>query len=430
MINFHPQHLELHQEIHARPYPKISAPCVISHIAFFHDKKEVSKEYQCINDLAKIFHVNGITEGTHSYFQEFENFNLRWENHREFSSITIIRPMAKPLPVNASALDMFPEGWLESFPGEVISATNISVSSEFDEKLVESHLGKRSSIASRLIDERFTIWSSLHLDSRGFTRFFICDNSQYKKNRGQKQLGGIVQKISEIETYRQMALLALPLAKQIAPKTSELGQQCAGILEKMTRLGNHSDERKLLQELTNIAAEVEKLRASSNYRFSATNAYAELINSRIDELDEKRVEHKDMLGEFMQRRFMPAIRTCEYVQTQLESLSRRLTRASDLLRTKVDQTIAEQNQKLLESMNRRSHIQLRLQQTVEGLSVAAISYYLISLFKIFLHGVNDQFIHFNENLVLTISAPIVLIAIYMIVKNMKKHYTDTDEPPA
>jgi len=426
MIKFHPQHLELHQEIHARPYPKISAPCTISHIAFFHDNKEVANEYQCINELAKIFHVNGISEGTNSYFQEFEHFNLRWENHREFSSITIIRPMTDPLPVNSTALDMFPEGWLENFPGEVISASNISISSEFNEKVVETHLGKRPSIASQLIDEQFTVWSSLHLDSRGFTRFYICENTQHNKNIGQKQLGRIVVKIVEIETYRQMALLALPLAKEIAPQASRLGQQCAGILENMTKIDSPTDERVLLQELTGIAAEVEKLRASTSYRFSATHAYAELVNSKIEELDEERVERKDMFGDFVHRRFMPAIRTCKSVQEQLESLSRRLTRASDLLRTIVDQTIAEQNQKLLESMNRRSHLQLRLQQTVEGLSVAAISYYLISLLKIFLHGVNGQLFHFNEDFVLTISAPVVLVTIYIIVRNMKKHYVDKD----
>ena len=426
MIKFHPQHLELHQEIHARPYPKIATPCVISHISFFHDKKEVAREYECLNQLAKTFHVNGISEGTHSYFQEFENFSLRWENHREFSSITIIRAMSKKLPVNASALDIFPEGWLDSFPGEVISATNISISSAFNEKTVESHIGKRPSIASQLIDEQFTLWTSLHLDSQGFTRFFICDNAQTKKNMGLKQLGRIVLKIVEVETYRQMALLALPLAKEIAPKASDLGQQCAGILENMTKIDSPTDERKLLQELTGIAAEVEKLRAASSYRFSATHAYAKLVNSRVEELDENRIRNKDMFGEFVHRRFMPAIRTCKSVQAQLESLSKRLTRASDLLRTKVDQTIAEQNQKLLESMNRRSHIQLRLQQTVEGLSVAAISYYLISLLKIFLHGANDQLFHFDENLVLTIAAPIVLLTIYVIVRNMKKHYTDKD----
>ncbi len=250
-------------------------------------------------------------------------------------------------------------------------------------------------------------------------------NSLIEKDKGRMQLGRIVLKLLEIETYLQMAFLGLPLAKSVAPIASDLGQKCALMLEKMTHISEPDEESALLQELMAIAAEVEKLRASTNYRFSATFAYAELVNSRIKELDQQRVEGKDPLGEFVQRRFMPAIRTCDSVRRQLESLSKRLTRASDLLRTRVDQTIAEQNKKLLESMNRRSHMQLRLQQTVEGLSVAAISYYLISLLKIFLHGMNGLFFDFNENTVLTIAAPFVLVTIFIIVRNMKKHYVDS-----
>jgi len=424
MINFHHQHLELHQEIHARPYPKISSPCVISHIAFFHDKKDINAEYACINQLAKIYHVNTIGEGTNSYFQEFEHFNLRWENHREFSTITIIRPMTEELTNGATALDMFPEDWLQAFPGVVISATNITINSCIEGKTIESHLGTKASIASHLIDNQVTVWTSLHLNKQGFTCFYISDNSKMEADRKQLQLGGLVLKILEIETYRQMALLALPVAKSIAPIATELGQKCAGILETMTKLNSHSDESKLLQELTNVAAEVEKLRASSSYRFSATLAYSELVNSRIEELEQQRVENKDMLGEFILRRFMPAIRTCKSVQLQLESLSKRLTRASDLLRTRVDQTIAEQNKKLLESMNRRSHLQLRLQQTVEGLSVAAISYYLISLLKIFLNAIHHEFYPINEYLILSILTPVVLISVYLLVRRMKKHFVD------
>jgi len=428
MVQFHPLHLELHQEIHARPYPRVKSPSVVSHIAFFHDRKIVSDEYKCLNELAKIYQVNGVTPGTNSYFQDFDHFSLRWENHREFSTITVIRTMVNPLPLDASALDVFPNGWLDKFPGEAISASNLLISSELTEQSIESHLGKQTTVASQLDSNNATIWSDLQLNKHGFTNFYIRENDSDSEEAHPhpSRLGQILLKILEVETYRQMALLGLPVAKSIAPRASSLGQQCASILEKMTKIDKPEDESLLLVELTGIAAEVERLRASSSYRFSATIAYAELVNSRIDELAQRRVEGKDLLGEFVRRRFMPAIRTCQSVQLQLESLSKRLTRASDLLRTRVDQTIAEQNQKLLESMNRRSQLQLRLQQTVEGLSVAAISYYLISLLKIFLHGLSERVFHFNENLIVSISAPFVLISIFLIVRNMKKNYIDSD----
>ena len=85
------------------------------------------------------------------------------------------------------------------------------------------------------------------------------------------------------------------------------------------------------------------------------------------------------MTKFLERRLLPAMRTCQAVENQLESLSRRIDRAIDLLRARVDVTLESQNQKVLAQMNRRSQLQLRLQQTVEGLSVAAISYYMVGL---------------------------------------------------
>lgn len=426
MINFHPQHLQLHQEIHARPHPSITLPCVVSHIAFFHADKSVDDEYKALNELALKFKVNGATHSENSYFQDFEQFELRWENHREFSTITIIRPV-KEENNHEKALDVFPQDWLKRFPGEAISACHVAISqisshisSEQSVKnKIEDLLGSPAKIACQLSQKQANLWSSLQLDKDGFSQFVIDAKSGNPSQTGRNLL-----MILEIETYRQMALLALPVAKTIAPQATALGQQCALILSKIAKINDATDESKLLQELTDVAAEVERLRASSSYRFSATRAYSELVNSRLEELNQEPIDGQDMLGEFLQRRFMPAIRTCASVSLQLESLSKRLTRASDLLRTRVDQTIAEQNQKLLESMNHRSRMQLRLQQTVEGLSVAAISYYLISLLKIVLHGFSEEFFHLNENLLLVIISPIVLLTIFIIVRNMKKHYVD------
>ncbi len=422
MATFHPLRIELHQEIHARPYPKIASPTLVSHLAIFADEKDLQLEHKAINELARIFQVNGVASDASSYFEDFGRFRLRWENHREFSTLTLIQPLVEGDFNHLHPLELLPEGWFDKYPGKVISATSIAICAEYDEKKVEQYLGTRPIVASHLIGDQATVWTSLQLDNEGFTRFFLIEN-----HFGQNQLGRIVIKILEIETYRQMALLGLPVAKRIAPEASQMGQQCAAILEQMTSVTNPEQESQLLQKLTRLSAEVERLRAGSSYRFAATRAYAEIVNSRMNQLEQERVQGKAKLGEFLKRRFMPAIRTCQSVEQQLENLSKRLTRASDLLRTRVEHTIAEQNQKLLESMNRRSQLQLRLQQTVEGLSVAAISYYLISLLKLFLHGLNDKRFHFDEGLVLSISVPIVVFVIYWLVRKMRRHLLSTPE---
>jgi uncharacterized membrane-anchored protein len=63
----------------------------------------------------------------------------------------------------------------------------------------------------------------------------------------------------------------------------------------------------------------------------------------------------------------------------MTSLSERINRASSLLRTRVDIATEEQNRMLLEKLTKGQELQLRLQSTVEGLSIAAISYYVVSL---------------------------------------------------
>ena len=126
-------------------------------------------------------------------------------------------------------------------------------------------------------------------------------------------------------------------------------------------------------------AVLETLAAGCAFRFGAAGAYRALVAQRLAALREARLSGRQLFGEFMSRRFDPAMRTCESVERRLDELSRRASRAANLLRTRVDVALEEQNQKLLESMDRRAALQLRLQETVEGLSVVAISYYAVNL---------------------------------------------------
>ena len=73
------------------------------------------------------------------------------------------------------------------------------------------------------------------------------------------------------------------------------------------------------------------------------------------------------------------MRTVASAEDRLRAMIERTRRAADLLRTRVDVERSAQNQALLERMDRRADLQLRLQHTVEGLSVVAISYYAVGL---------------------------------------------------
>jgi uncharacterized membrane-anchored protein len=145
------------------------------------------------------------------------------------------------------------------------------------------------------------------------------------------------------------------------------------------REAGEADEPKLLDRLTLLHADVVREHTATQFRFSAARAYADLVALRISELREERIEGLQPFAEFTDRRLAPAMRTCEAVAKRLDTVSERVSRATQMLSTRVAISREKQNQELLESMDRRAKLQLRLQETVEGLSIAAITYYIVGL---------------------------------------------------
>jgi len=218
-----------------------------------------------------------------------------------------------------------------------------------------------------------------------------------------------------------MSLLALPVAREITPSLNDMDQKLAIITQA---LADHHDvdEKKLLAQLTNIAARIEAFRANATFRFSATRAYHRLVLTRLEELKEDELSGHLTLTEFMTRRLTPAVKTCEAVSERLEDLSKRVDRASDMMRTRVELAIQSQNQQLLSSMDRRSKIQLMMQHTVEGFSVVAITYYLIGLLKLILDSIYEAGFIFNKSLALGVAIPATLALVYLGIRFVHHHF--------
>ncbi|TAN56788.1 MAG: DUF3422 family protein, partial [Rhodospirillales bacterium] len=220
-------------------------------------------------------------------------------------------------------------------------------------------------------------------------------------------------------TYRMMALLALPKARDASPAASRLDRDLKAIVEELAS-PEESDDRKLLERLTAIAAESERLGSATAFRFSAAAAYYNLVRQRIEELREERIAGVQTLGEFMERRLAPAMATCTSTARRIEDLSSRVARAGDLLSTRVDIALEEKNRDLLHSMNRRAKLQLRLQETVEGLSIAAIAYYLVGLVGYGAKGMKAAGIPLDPDLVQGLSVPVALALVALGLRSLRK----------
>lgn len=148
--------------------------------------------------------------------------------------------------------------------------------------------------------------------------------------------------------------------------------------------------------------------AGSLFRFGASRAYNELVQSRLSIVEGEGVADYPTWSAFLARRMAPAIRTCATMEERQANLSDKLARAADLLRTRVDVEIEQQNRDLLRSINERTRQQLRLQSTVEGLSVGAIGYYVVSLFAYLAKGAQDVGLHVEPASVTAAFVPIAV----------------------
>lgn len=411
----HPLREALVEELHARPVPLVAAPVRVSHLATLCGSADEHADHRHLGRLAAGHGVEPPDPGSLCWYMSFPGFDLRWEKHTEFSTYTFVRPGLGATPFSDTALELLPEDWLREVPGQTLVAAHVTISDQpapdpFGPELEASFDGQMI-FGSRIVDDRATLWTSLRLHEDGFSRFLL-----YSRGLSDFQAGRTLQRVLEIETYRLMALLAFPEAKRIWPRVKAMDEALAELIDTLARAGSPEDEKQLLGEITRISQAIEHMRSDTNFRFSATRAYMAIVNRRLNDLREQKFPGRSTVSKFLERRLGPAIRTCESVESHLQDLSLRVARATETLRARIETSIEDQNRSLLESMNRRSHQQVRLQETVEGLSVAAISYYLIGLIRYGLEGLTGAGWRLHLDLVTGLLVVPVFVGVWGLVR--------------
>ncbi|WP_291317561.1 DUF3422 domain-containing protein [Desulfuromonas sp.] len=417
-LTTHPLRQSLYDELHARPFHLVATPQQISHLAVQAGEEEQEEAFTLLKQLCRRYRVNPPPAGGTTYRQEFGDFVLHWERHMEFYSLTLLRPCPPgDAPFSDPTFDLLPVDWAKDLPGQAVAAFHLTVDNETEDATPEELGGffeGQKVILSEVKGGKALLGSAFKLHGDGFGRFMI-------RNRGlsDAQMGRLVRRLIDLETYRLLSQISLPLAKRIAPELESMDQQLAKTLSSILKIDDAGDERDLLQSLSRQAARLESFRAETNHRFSATRAYHDLVLHRLQVIGEEKVEGYLTMGEFITRRLTPAQRTCQSVQDWMEDLSRRIERAGDLLRTRVNLTLQEQNRSLLASMNRRSRLQFRLQETVEGLSIAAISYYLVGLVGYLIGGLPLERWHLDKKVLMALSVPVVLGSVWWLTHRIK-----------
>jgi len=416
----HPQRRELNDEVHARPPEALSAPLRVSYLALLSAGTEREAERLHLADLAARHGVDPPPPGANHFSANLGPFRLKWEQHTEFTRYTFIVAGADAAdPFAEPAIAAAPADWVAALPGRLMVAINAALlregSAPFDPDAASARLfGGNALIGAVVGGGAASAFTDFRIHPDGFGRLLVFD-----RGMARRQAGRTVQRLLEIDTYRVMALLAFPVARGLAPVLTGHERELALITAALAG-ENDPDEPALLDRLTRLEAEIESRAADSHYRFSAAAAYYELVQRRIAELREDRIQGLSTFGEFTERRLAPAMNTCRAVAARLESLSERVARATQLLSTRVDVARERQNQAVLESMNRRAQQQLRLQQTVEGLSIAAITYYLVGLVGYGAKAVAAAGVALNPDLAMGASIPLVALVASLGIRRVRK----------
>ena len=418
----HPMRVELSDEVHARPPLPLRPPSRVTCLALISPPASRADEWHGLLALAARFGVPlPATPGSHCS-ADFGPFRLKWERHTEFSRYVFVVDGASDAPFSAPAIASVPGEWVAALPGQVIYAAHCEIVREpaaapdYD-ALSARHFAGNPLVGAAIGGGVALALTDFRIAADGFSRLLIVDRGMTPH-----QGGRAVQSVLEIDAYRVLALLAFPMARDLSPAIYRNERELAEIANVLVTADVDS-EPVLLDRLTKLQAQIERHEADNHYRFGAAVAYYEIVQRRIAQLREERLPPLQTFQEFTERRLAPAMNTCAAVSARLESLSQRVTRATQLLSTRIEISRERQNQQLLASMNRRAEMQLRLQGTVEGLSVAAVTYYVVGLVNYGVKGLPLERLGADPGVVTALAIPVVALLVALGVRRIRHMVT-------
>ena len=426
MTDSHPLRAALHGEVHARPPEALHAPLAIAHHVMWADAAARAASRAHLRDLLAGAGVEGPPEGANYFRAHLPGFDLRWELHTEFVSWTFLREMpadevlalgqGEPQAADVAA----PPAWRRALPGQCLTQLQLWAvpRDAVDGAATVRRLFDAGSVTgSTVISGSSDLHTDMQLQADGSIRMLVLVGDTAPGQVSPRRLGRLVQRLLEIETYRMAALLGLPAARETGAWLADGEAELAALAEQVQGAAK-ADEAALLDRLTRLAAALESRYAATHTRFSASAAYFSLVEQRLADIAETRIEGMQSLHDFMQRRLLPAMHTCRSADRRQAALSQRIERTSSLLRTRVEVEQQQSNRELLAGMNRRQELQLKLQSTVEGLSVAAISYYVLGLLGYLFKGAQSLGWPFSAEASIAVAVPLVVALVWWSLRQL------------
>lgn len=412
----HPLRRELVHEMHLRRFAPVEAPARIVQMVCLVEEGQREAE-QAHLARPPVAPDASECENRYAVLRFAHDTTFLFERHTEATTVTLIAP-GRENPTLAALTD-----WFGAWPGAVLRATKVFVEpSEAEAKALLPEMGfEREDLVSCIICSNVRVWSDFRIRDDGHGRLLIAASG-----RAPDDLGRIVQRVQELGNYRNLALVGLPQVQRLMPALNALESELASHSQKLIDDGDGEDED-LLFDLSNVSAQLARIRAENSYRMNASRAYARIAADRLEALDVEPVDGFQSLKDFTERRLVPATRTIETFMGRLQQLSERSSDAIALLNTRIDTRIKAQNLELLRSMESSFNLQLRLQNLVEVLSVIAASYYAVALIVFMAKGFEALGTGDVVDIAIGLATPMVILTIFLLVSRIRSRFVKETE---
>ena len=420
----------LSNEWHARVGIRQSSPMRCSHVVSLRSDTTVEHSRAAFAAFCRKHGASPPAEGARQHRVSVGSCQVKWEGHTETVSHTVMVPGNGQPAFSETALDFLDREKSRKLVDSMFVGVTIEVLQPFGSEDPHGHAMAKSLLGSDtlyggLMSEDAAVWSSFKLDASGFLRILVMD-----LGLPEERLSQLLQRLLEMETYRMMAMMALPRAREAMASLDSLEPELNRIMDELER--DHSEERQeeALMHITGIAAKVERIASTHAYRFAAARAYSDIVERRVADVDERPLEGQQRYTSFLMRSLSPAMRTCDATEKRLNELAQQVARAANLLDTMVDMVQKKQNQELLQSVAERSRMQLRLQQAVEGFSIFAISYYAVGLLAYGFSALKTMgMLPFGETIGTGIAAPLVFGTVWVVVRSVRRRLASSETKP-
>ena len=433
----HPLRQQLLDEVHARTFSDFKGAGRFIRFVYLTERGD---------DAAIVSHLNAYLKGqgksampTASKFlqSDFDAFRLRIERHTEFVSVSIIEDGMTVKSglgrhaFDAAQLSHLPFQFMHQMPADLFHAIWLEVGGKpplrFTQDKAKVMLASRAAPSNVIDDGSAQLVISFDADDQGFSRAVI-----FNQQMSAARLGRMVQRVVEMETYRLLAMLGFAKAQAISGKLAGLATNLTNLTRGLSKtISPGKDDQPpqidLVKTLSNLSAQVEEIYADTLYRMAATKAYREVFEARMAALKLNYLKDFQGIEGFIERRMTPAMQTCEAFSNRLDRVAQRIERAGQLLQTQTEMQIQEQNRDLLQSMDKRAQAQLRLQQTVEGLSIAALTYYGVGLVHYLAKGFPLDQWGVDLDVVKALAVPLVGVFVFAVIRRTRRHISRDTE---